>query len=100
MTDENGGPTGGDLAYRQRRPVRLWNWGDALAVIVILMSGLMIFNAHPRLYCGQYGANFETPWLEIGSTGAAGYLRLGSATIATMACWGCPGASSAPFRRW
>jgi thiosulfate reductase cytochrome b subunit len=29
----------------------------------MLMSGLMIFNAHPHLYWGQYGANFDHPWL-------------------------------------
>ena len=31
----------------------------------MLMSGLMIFNAHPMLYWGQYGANFDTPWLTL-----------------------------------
>ena len=62
---------GGDLVYRQRRPVRLWHWINALSVFVMLMSGLMIFNAHPRLYWGQYGANHERAWLEIGSDGDA-----------------------------
>ena len=27
-------------------------------------SGLGILNAHPRLYWGQYGANFDHPWLD------------------------------------
>jgi thiosulfate reductase cytochrome b subunit len=36
-----------------------------VTVFVMLMSGLMIFNAHPRLYWGQFGANFDTPWLEL-----------------------------------
>jgi thiosulfate reductase cytochrome b subunit len=36
---------------------------NALTVFVMLMSGLMIFNAHPHLYWGQYGANFDHPWL-------------------------------------
>ena len=35
----------------------------------MLMSGLMIFNAHPRLYWGHYGANYDYAWLEIGSRG-------------------------------
>ena len=35
------------------------------------MSGLMIFNAHPRLYWGQYGANPDPAWLEIGRDGRA-----------------------------
>ena len=51
------------IAYRHRLPTRVWHWINAIVVIVLLMSGLMIFNAHPRLYWGQYGANFDHPWL-------------------------------------
>ncbi|WP_374943949.1 cytochrome b/b6 domain-containing protein [Sphingomonas sp.] len=76
-------PVGGDLVYRQRRPVRFWHWLNALSVIVLLMSGLMIFNAHPHLYWGQFGANQETPWLEIGNVDERGYLRIGPVTLPT-----------------
>ena len=41
------------IAYRHRLPTRLWHWVNALTVFVMLMSGLMIFNAHPHLYWGQ-----------------------------------------------
>jgi len=51
------------IAYRHRLPTRLWHWVNALTVFVMLMSGLMIFNAHPHLYWGKYGANFDTSWL-------------------------------------
>jgi Ni/Fe-hydrogenase b-type cytochrome subunit len=51
------------LAYRHRLPTRIWHWINAITVIVMLMSGLMILNAHPRLYWGQFGANFDQPWL-------------------------------------
>ena len=51
------------FAYRHRLPTRLWHWVNALTVFIMLMSGLMIFNAHPHLYWGQYGANFDHPWL-------------------------------------
>jgi Ni/Fe-hydrogenase b-type cytochrome subunit len=51
------------IAYRHLLPTRLWHWTNALTVIVMLMSGAMIFNAHPHLYWGQYGANFDQPWL-------------------------------------
>lgn len=51
--------------YRHRPFTRLWHWVNAIAVIVLIASGLMIFNAHPRLYWGQYGANFDHAWLEL-----------------------------------
>lgn len=72
-----------DLIYRQPLPVRLWHWSNALAIFVMLMSGLMIFNAHPRLYWGEYGANFDHAWLEIGRQGAQGYLRIGGWQVDT-----------------
>lgn len=59
---ERGNPA---LVYRHRLLTRLWHWINALTVFVMIGSGLMIFNAHPRLYWGNYGANFDTPWLEL-----------------------------------
>jgi thiosulfate reductase cytochrome b subunit len=88
---------GGDFVYRQHRPVRLWHWLNAVSVIVMLMSGLMIFNAHPRLYWGQYGANHETPWLEIGSNDGAGFLRVGTVTIPTTGVLGISGGNEVAF---
>ncbi len=64
------------LIYRTRLPVRIWHWINALAIFVMLMSGATIFNAHPRLYWGVYGANFDEPWLVIGHRGQEGYLAL------------------------
>lgn len=49
--------------FRHRLSTRIWHWVNAVTIFVMLMSGLMIFNAHPRLYWGQYGANFDQPWL-------------------------------------
>lgn len=48
--------------YRHKLFTRLWHWVNAVAVIVMIMSGLMISNAHPHLYWGEYGANFDQPW--------------------------------------
>lgn len=53
---------GGELVYRHRLPTRIWHWTNAVAIFVMLMSGLMISNAHPHLYWGEYGANFDHPW--------------------------------------
>ena len=56
---------GGELVKRHRLTTRVWHWTNAVAMIVLIMSGLMISNAHPMLYWGQYGANFDTPWLNL-----------------------------------
>lgn len=56
---------GGELVKRHRLFTRVWHWVNAVAVIVMLMSGLMISNAHPRLYWGEYGANFDAAWLDL-----------------------------------
>ena len=50
---------------RHRLPVRLWHWLNTVLLYVLFTSGLGIFNAHPRLYWGQYGANFDHPWLKL-----------------------------------
>lgn len=71
------------LVYRTRLPVRLWHWINALSIFVMLMSGATIFNAHPRLYWGAYGANFDEPWLVIGRRGQEGFLNLAGFEIPT-----------------
>lgn len=51
--------------YRHRLITRIWHWLNALAVMILIGSGLMIFNAHPRLYWGHYGANYDPAWFEL-----------------------------------
>lgn len=88
------GLAGGDLARRHRLSTRIWHWTNAVTLLVMLMSGLMIFNAHPRLYWGEYGANFDEPWLKIGTlenmrTGAySGFLQVGSQRFDTTGVLG------------
>ena len=81
-------PRGGDLVKRHRLATRLWHWTNVVAVFVMFMSGLMIFNAHPRLYWGHYGANADHAWLEIGSQGARGYFKAGPVEITTTGLLG------------
>ncbi len=94
MEETQSGPRGGDLVRRHRLSTRLWHWVNAVVLLVLLMSGLMIFNAHPRLYWGEYGANFDQAWLEIGQRGGEGFLRIGTAQVATtgwLGSWTDPG---------
>lgn len=51
--------------YRHKVATRLWHWANVLCLMVLFTSGLGIFNAHPRLYWGEYGANFDAAWLEL-----------------------------------
>jgi thiosulfate reductase cytochrome b subunit len=71
------------IVHRHRLSTRIWHWVNALLLLVMLMSGLMILNAHPRLYWGEFGANSDPAWLEIGDAGGEGYLRIGSLTVET-----------------
>ena len=51
--------------YRHTLPTRLMHCLNALCVFLVLMSGLQIFNAHPRLYWGKYGADADHAAFEI-----------------------------------
>jgi thiosulfate reductase cytochrome b subunit len=55
---------GGELVKRHRISTRVWHWINAVAIIVMLMSGMMISNAHPHLYWGHYGANLDASWFD------------------------------------
>jgi thiosulfate reductase cytochrome b subunit len=50
--------------YRHRAPVRLLHWINALCLLVMLMSGLQIFNAHPSLYWGAI-SDFDHPFISL-----------------------------------
>jgi len=91
--------------YRHRISTRLWHWTNVVVLLIMLMSGLMIFNAHPMLYWGSYGANYDPSWLEIGSQNQQGYLRVGDATINTTGVLGrwensAGGTSTRAFPSW
>ncbi len=76
------------LVRRHRLGTRIWHWVNAVAVFVMLMSGLMIFNAHPRLYWGQYGANADRAWLLIGSTATEGFVEIDGSRFNTTGVLG------------
>lgn len=65
----------GELVRRHRLSTRLWHWVNAVTLAVMLMSGLMIFNAHPRLYWGDHGARPDAAWLEIRAVAGQGEVR-------------------------
>ena len=66
------------IVARHRLSTRVWHWINAVTVFVMLMSGLMILNAHPRLYWGKFGANFDRAWLDLGSRPFPGWATIPS----------------------
>jgi thiosulfate reductase cytochrome b subunit len=52
------------LFYRHALIVRATHWINAGVLLVMLMSGLQIFNAHPALYWG-YASDFDHPALSL-----------------------------------
>ena len=50
---------------RHSLATRVWHWVNAIALVVLFMSGLNISNAHPRLYWGDAGFAPEEAWLHV-----------------------------------
>src|SRR3954464_5841972 len=59
---------GGYLYYRHRLPVRIMHWINVIALTILLMSGLSIFNAHPALNWGKSSYTGAPPVFEITAT--------------------------------
>lgn len=71
---------------------RLTHWLNVLCLSFLLLSGLQIFNAHPELYWGHYGANGDPAVLTIGSESGGGqsrgFLRIAGLEIPTTGVLG------------
>jgi thiosulfate reductase cytochrome b subunit len=61
------GAAPGSLYYRHTLAVRIMHWVNVLALTVLFMSGLNIFDAHPALYWGKSSYTARPPVLEIGA---------------------------------
>src|ERR1051325_11158803 len=71
--------------YRHALTPRVTHWINAFCLLILLLSGLQIFNAHPALYFGAK-SDFEAPSLEMKATSAeniASGAALGSAQSLT-----------------
>jgi thiosulfate reductase cytochrome b subunit len=53
-----------EWVYRHRLPVRISHWLNVPILIILIMSGLQIFNAHPALYWNDR-SDREHPFLSI-----------------------------------
>ena len=52
---------------RHALPVRIMHWVNVVALTLMFMSGLQIFNSHPALYWGTSSYTGRPAWLEIGA---------------------------------
>ena len=70
---------------KHRLMTRIWHWVNATAIIIMFMSGLNIFNAHPRLYWGSDGTWGDPFWLKLdrfpGWITVPGYYSLADARL-------------------
>ncbi|GGB70136.1 cytochrome b/b6 domain-containing protein [Blastomonas aquatica] len=77
-----------EAAHTHALTTRVWHWVNLVALISLFMSGLMIFNAHPRLYWGEYGNRDEPAWLAIGAQGQQGFLKVAGQQLDTTGVLG------------
>ena len=73
--------TGAALYYRHALAVRIMHWINVMALTILFMSGLQIFNAHPALYWGKSSYTGHPAILQIGvadkgDAGMIGYTRI------------------------
>jgi thiosulfate reductase cytochrome b subunit len=92
----------GPLIYRQRLVTRVTHWSWAICLFFLLLSGLQIFNAHPKLYLGdQSGFGFDNAVLEIGAeetaAGPRGFTEIGGWRIGTTGVLGLSGGEARAF---
>lgn len=83
------------LFKRHAAVTRVTHWINVVAISFLLGSGLNIFNAHPALYWGAYGADHDDGkrWLEIGAVDnaqgqARGITRVGPLAVDTTGVLG------------
>jgi len=92
------GATGPRTEFIRRHTLvtRLTHWLNVMAISLLLMSGLQIFNAHPALYWGQK-STFADPWLAMTSVTVAdvprGITTVGGLQFETTGLFGFSGKS-------
>ncbi len=91
------------LVRRHALMVRLSHWINAICLLVLLMSGLQIFNAHPALYWGK-SSTFDHPILSMTATDdgngtLTGITQIGSHAFKTTGLLGASAVDGVPTAR-
>lgn len=80
------------LIRRHSVVTRLTHWLNVLCLSFLLLSGLQIFNAYPRLHWGQYGADDDPAFITIGAdernSEPHGFMTIGNISVPTTGVLG------------
>lgn len=91
------------LIHRHSLATRLTHWINAVVLLVLLLSGLQIFNAHPALYWGET-STFARPWLVMFAAEQGGQptglTKIGSLRFDTTGVLGLSGGEARGFPAW
>lgn len=102
-TADLGMTSGRRLIRRHSLTVRLSHWLNVLCMTVLLFSGLQIFNAHPALYWGQYGADSDPSFLSLEAVeegdSIRGVTRVGGLSFDTTGTLGVSNVDGEPTAR-
>jgi Ni/Fe-hydrogenase b-type cytochrome subunit len=91
-----------DLTYRHNRITRLTHWLNLIALVVLFMSGLQIFNAHSSLYWGSKSEPdeaFFAIYAARDQNAVRGYMRLYGWRVETTGFLGIQNNESGPVPR-
>lgn len=95
--------TTGRRPARHSLTVRITHWLNVLILLVLLGSGLQIFNAHPALYWGA-DSTFSDPWVSMTARRDGDQLRgvtkIGDLKFATTGVLGASDGQARGFPAW
>jgi thiosulfate reductase cytochrome b subunit len=94
-----------EVIYRHRLVVRITHWINVVCMALLLLSGLQIFNAHPMLYWGKYGADTDRPFVSIAADDwrkphPRGITRIGPIQLDTTGVLGVSRGEIRAYPRW
>lgn len=96
-------PTMKVLVYRHSVVTRMTHWINVVALVLLMMSGLQIFNAHPALYWGKK-STFAAPWVSMTSEERGdrmiGLTKVGPLILETTGLFGFSGGETRGFPAW
>ncbi len=92
----------GRVVYRQRAATRLTHWIWAVCLFFLLLTGLQIFNAYPKLDIGnESGREYDTTFFEIGArqvgTDLQGFTQLFGWEVDTTGIFGVSNGEARAF---